>query len=157
MIRKQLISIYIKQSQHVHLGNVLTKMECIEIGSQKSLLYPSTVKKRNNAFEASLKRCLSATREEVEETEAAKLVNECTLFSPQLHWHFDVTWQIDDINQGNPLRTRHSSEQFGKQYIVISTHQLNDVDNKMDVFEFPHGSILRLGIQIVIIIIQLCY
>lgn len=113
-----------------------------------------SVEKRCTNFEATLKKYLAATHKDGKEVEGVKScisASKDVIFSPQLLWHFDIGWQVDDVNQRNQNRTQCSSDQFGKQYVVICSYQVNDVNGKLDVFEFPQGSVLRLGILAVII------
>ena len=130
-------------------------MEQVEKDSQKSELDSSAKKVRAvDDFEVSLKKCLSATHKDGEEVEGAKMPDlggRSTMLSPQQNWCFDAAWRIDDVNQSNQKRTQSLSDQFGKQYVVICARQINDDNTKLDMFEFPPGSALRLGISVVII------
>lgn len=71
--------------------------------------------------------------------------------SNHLHWNFDVAWQIDTINEdGEDLfqqRTCQAVELYGDQYIAVCSSGFDDINDKIDVFEFAEGSPLSRSVE----------
>ena len=72
--------------------------------------------------------------------------------SNHLQWNFDVAWDVDTINADpekffSQVRTGEGVELFGDQYVVMCSSAFEDVDDKIDVFEFAEGSPLSCSVE----------
>lgn len=100
-----------------------------------------------SALEETLKEIVSKTHKEGESVEDIETTIPEELAPSQLHWNFDISWRIDDINRDtvkwDKTRTKQMISQFGDKYMMMSAKHDKEVDSRLQVFEFDDDSPLR--------------